>query len=252
MTHMSSIRTLTVPRQVRAALRDQPMLAWLADLSDQILLDAVAQVSFGKGQSLFLRNDPARYVYVVLDGQIGLTSDNAVEDSSQLIELVSPGACLGEEALIDGCHGYSARSYARSRCLAIDLQAVPESVLDVPRLSAMVVKQLLARQSRLFEEIATLKALPPLQRLARLLLPEIGETANSQYRLPWSKSVMADRIGVRRETFSRLIKTLASHGAIIDGNTVTLTDTEALSALAKGEIPGQGPRKAGRRGTGLR
>ena len=52
-------------------------------------------VSLNKGENLFRRGDPAQYGYVLLEGEVRIGDGNAV------FQTVSPGAMIGEMALVD-------------------------------------------------------------------------------------------------------------------------------------------------------
>jgi hypothetical protein len=70
-----------------------------------------------------------------------------------------------------------------------------------------------------------------------LTIPQVTQDERA-VRLPWRKNMMAERIGVRIETFSRLLPPLRDHGAEVDGDWVVISNYAALSSFVSGR-PGE-------------
>ena len=195
-----------------------------ADLGDQ----AIFVVNLNRNQVLFTKGEDSPALFRVISGQVALVG----QDNNRIIELLTSGDVFGEEALFGGDRLFHAKMVRAGQIAVLD----PKKTSNPHQLIQQVLQRVTERRSRLIEEMADLKSLPPLQRLARLLLtlPEVI-AGQPQAQLPWYKVIMAERIGVRPETMSRLLNGLQEHGAQVDGNWVIITDLDALERLGRGD-----------------
>jgi CRP/FNR family transcriptional activator FtrB len=185
-----------------------------------------------KDQILFEEGSPADRLYEVVGGQVALVS----RDSGKVVDLLGPGAVFGEEALCGGGRMFSAKVVCRGRVAMLDPGKVHAADGSLAGLTRFVLVRVVERQSRLVREISSLKSMPPLQRLARLILGLPDFTPDrASIKLPWPKRVIAERLGIRPETFSRLLPGLADHGARISGCWVEIADFRRFESFAKGE-----------------
>jgi len=197
----------------------------LEPVLNQIRGEAVTIAMVKKNQVLFEKGDTTGRMYTVLSGQVALYTP----DNDKVVELLEAGSVFGEEALFGGEHVFSAKALCAGRIIIVD----PQKAGPLEPLTRLALQRLSERQARLAEQITSLKHMPPLQRLARLILlvPEVSGGV-SRVKLPWRKNVISDRIGVRNETFSRLIPNLQEHGASIEGGWIVVTDLNALNRFA--------------------
>ena len=192
---------------------------------------AISVLAVPKDQTLFGKGEAAELLYGIVSGQVGLFT----AEGDRLVEVLDAGHCFGEEALFDGTRQFTARTLVNGRIAVLDPAQISETPGAIENLTRVALKKLTERQARLAEEITSLKTMPPLQRLARLIadLPQVKDGL-AKIRLPWRKKIIADRIGVRTETFSRLLPALAEYGARIDGNWVTILDLTLLTQFVAG------------------
>jgi CRP-like cAMP-binding protein len=71
------------------------------------------------------------------------------------------------------------------------------------------------------------------QRVIGFLLSQGAEDGLGNVTLPAAKAVIASRLNITPETFSRILHDLGAAGLIhVDGKTITVTDWEKLQAYA--------------------
>jgi CRP/FNR family cyclic AMP-dependent transcriptional regulator len=101
-------------------------------------------VSLPSGRVLFREGDPGRLMYVLLEGTASVLVGTAP------VELASPGALLGEMALIDRSPR-SATALARSACrfLSMDRRQFDLLVRETPAFGRHVMKVMAARLRRM-------------------------------------------------------------------------------------------------------
>lgn len=103
------------------------------------------------------------------------------------------------------------------------------------RFALGVARELAERLLGLVAELRSTEQESGLQRLAHYL-ESLPEDATGVARLPATKTTIAARLGVKKETLSRLLHTLAQRGIIeVRGREVAVLDRNALAALASDE-----------------
>jgi len=195
--------------------------------ADRLVNGSVIVKSVKRGQVLYKKGDPSDRVYYIIGGQVILT----VPESGKIAEILESGALFGEEALFGGNRTLTATVAAAGKIVFLD----PDKIKARADLTNLALRHLSERRERLVDEISCLKFMPPLQRLARLILslPQVSQGEN-KIKLPWRKKVMAERIGVRNETFSRLLPGLKENGAVLQGGWLIVTDFNALNRFVSG------------------
>ena len=89
---------------------------------------------------------------------------------------------------------------------------------------------------RLIQQIEQLTARTSAQRLAGFLATlAAGASEPVRLQLPVDKVLIAGRLGMQPETFSRAIARLRDHGVTVDGQDVSIADLKRLQQVAEGE-----------------
>jgi CRP-like cAMP-binding protein len=107
-----------------------------------------------------------------------------------------------------------------------------------PALSLRMAALLAERMLMLLGEIEASELRPAAERLAAYLLaltrPVAGAALSA--RLPATKTLVASRLGMKKETLSRLLHDLASRRLIaVSQREIAILDADSLRALARGE-----------------
>jgi CRP-like cAMP-binding protein len=157
-------------------------------------------------------------------------------EQRRLIRLVSAGETFGKAtALLGSPSSYDAVALADSKLIVIPSTAVMALMQrEVPFARAMVTA--LARSNaRLLGELEAATLQRSVQRLAGDLdsLAD-GSTGDCTVRLPVSKTVVAARLGVKKETLSRLLRELADDGVIaVAQRNIAILDRARLAQVAR-------------------
>jgi CRP-like cAMP-binding protein len=204
----------------------------LDDLSHRCYRRQVA-----KGQFVFYRGDPCSGFYGVCRGMVQLSMSNA-EGAQKVVEIIGANETFAEAALFLG-NPYPVDAIALTAC---ELVKVPAAVFDdMLAADARFARSLLASMAiRLHTRVSdiemyTLRSAS--QRVAAFLVDELGGGTPpgqpAQVLLRPAKHVLASRLGLTPETFSRVIRSLADQGLIVvDGRRLTVPDPGALGELA--------------------
>lgn len=184
------------------------------------------------GERLCDQGAPAEALMVVREGYVKTFVPGRTRKDEQAIDVVGPGAVIGEVAATGvGVHPVSAVALD-----AVTVLAVPGEVLHTALARNYdVVLSLLGGVSGglrgLLSQVTELKMKSTAERLAMFLVqisPE--EEGSARIPLPYSKRVVAEKLGMTPETLSRSLAKLAAVGVSTCGR--DLICVEAMEALA--------------------
>jgi CRP-like cAMP-binding protein len=215
-------------------LKTAPLLAGLShDQLDRVSRHAV-RVVLGAEQLLFSQGDPAERFYLVLKGQIQLfrLSPGGAE---KVIELVSPGQTFAEALMFLNAPRYPvcAGALAASELLSLDARDFSQMLRESVDTCFLMLGSLSQRLRGLIGEIDNLTMHTASSRVARYLLAKVPPERQS-LKLDVRKGVLASRLSIQPETFSRVMKELAGRGIIeVHGAQVTILDRAVLGEVAE-------------------
>ncbi len=210
-----------------ASLNNCPLFSGLGEPVLRELAQASAHVQLHKDQSLWRPGDIATKCYIVTSGLLKRTA-LSYAGSERVLDLLMPDDCLGASELLAGQpYGTLAVAVRPSSLLAINGEIFHSILAKTPAVGERLGKWLAKLQLHWEEETAAQHSRPSSERVLNFLLqrvqgalPTTGETT---LRLPASKQLLAARIGITPETFSRSLRELGDAGlAIAHGNVVHL------------------------------
>src|SRR3989338_5532053 len=214
-------------------VRDLPLLANASEES----LSLIGQGGFlqwtPKGAELVAEGEVNDFLYILLDGSVGLEGTWGDRDSSlaalrPLSSFVLASVVLEAPALM------TARTLARSQLLMIPGELFRRVIREDQGVSMAGIEELSGCYSGLVRTIKSHKLRAPLVRLANsLLVQQRRQGGGSVLRLPLQKRMLASLLGMTPENLSRSFAALAEHGVKVDGPLVTITRPAVLARLAK-------------------
>lgn len=227
------LRTGITPDDLRCLGRI-PLFAGLAPDDIRKLLATSSVRRYPDQSTLFVEGDPAERFFINMDGWVKLY--RLCEDGHEVvISVVSPGESFAEAAVFDS-HIYpvSAVAITDIRLLLVDAESM------VRELEANIdfTLNILGAMSRQMRNNITLlhqlSAMSSVERLAEFLLGLCGITeGKAQIKLPLDKSLIAARLGMQPETFSRALSKLKGAGVRNSGSDVIIEDVGELRKLIK-------------------
>jgi CRP-like cAMP-binding protein len=154
----------------------------------------------------------------------------------RVVRLVGAGETFGEAtALLGRTAGFEAMAVTACRLVIVPSAAVFGLIDCEPRGSRQVLFTLARRNLELLEEIECASTQRSSQRLAVYLgsLAESGKGNDAcTVRLPASKTLIASRLDMKKETLSRLLRMLVGQGLIeVNGANITLLDRALLAGV---------------------
>lgn len=203
-------------------------------LDDGEFLEAVAHVKpmqLSSGQHLFSQGDPADAFYWVAEGMVRLFRASPQGDE-KVIDLIGPNRFFAEAVLfMGGRFPVNCAAQTATRLIAFDGRVFKEWLAVDTNRCFRLLAAMSARMHKLVNEIDRLTLLKGADRLLQYLLDHADpdETGRQKVDLEVPKQVIASRIGVKPETFSRLLHKLTDLGYIeVVGNSLYIRDGDKL------------------------
>lgn len=187
--------------------------------------------TLGRGELLFSRGTPSTGFYVVVSGTVQLSMANA-DGVVKVVEIVRPGQSFGEAVLFVH-QPYPVDAVALEPAALVE---VPGEVLDElldadPALARAMISALSARLHSLVRDIEMLTLRSAAQRVVGFLVGELPPktTGPQRLRLTSPARVLASRLGMSPETFSRVLRELQDEGLVVKrGRELTIADPADL------------------------
>jgi CRP-like cAMP-binding protein len=203
-------------------------------LEDDEFLEAILHaktITLNPGQHLFSQGDVAEAFYWVAEGVIRLFRASPQGDE-KVIDLIGPNRFFAEAVLFMGSrYPINASAQSTARLVAFDGRSFREWLARDPERCFRLLAAMSARMHKLVNDIDRLTLMKGADRLLQYLLDhsDPDETGRHKVELEAPKQVIASRIGVKPETFSRLLHKLTDLGCVeVEGNILYIRDPEAM------------------------
>ena len=217
--------------KTRAFLANLPMFSEMGEAELDRIAAATVPLYFEKGQSIVQCGDPCTGFHLVVYGQVKLafTSPQGVE---KVVEIIRPGQSFGEALMfLEKPYVVFAEALADSLLLHVAKHAVFEELGPNPFPRRMIAG-LARRLHGLVRDVEAYTLRSGQERILGYLLAELPEDAASgpaEVLLTPGKSVLASRLNMTPEHFSRILHELADDGLIeVDGRVIRVPDVARL------------------------
>jgi len=212
---------------VDALLAHVPIFVGLDASRRAPMAQTCRELHVAKHRFAFRRGDAAGGLYVVAAGHIKLSIPSP-GGNEKVLDFFGPGQAFGESGMfLDRPYMVDAQALEDSLLVCIDRQDIYAALEQNPSFSRYMLMNLARRMDSLVQDIEAVNLQSAAQRLACYLLRQPRE--GNCTRFPFSKSVVASKLGLSPETLSRLLHQLSSAGLIsVRGRAVTIHQLEAL------------------------
>lgn len=213
-------------------LRRHLLFSSLDDMQLSRVLETATTMQLAEGEHLFMQQQPARFFYLLKSGQIKLyrLSQGGEE---KVIELINPGQTFAEAVMfMHGCaYPVNAQAVIASDLIGVDM-AVFRSLLEQSASTCLkILGHMSMRLHGAIQEIDQLTLQNARMRVIQFLLRELPEGQGEALSicLETPKSVLASRLSVRPETFSRILQQLSQEGLLrVSGKQIEILDKVQL------------------------
>lgn len=187
---------------------------------------------YDKGALLFQQGDPASAFFVVLEGWVKIARITP-EGSEAVVGVFRRGETFAEASMfLGGRYPANAEVVAPSRLLKIDGEVLRRKIRENPDLALCMLASASHHLKFLVEQIEQIKLLSAPQRIADFLVQQCRVRHGAcVVELPYEKALIASRLGMKPESFSRAIAKLRGLGVTVDHGLVAIADVGALIAF---------------------
>ena len=190
---------------------------------------ATTELQVARGTVIFRRGDACHGFHTVLFGQVKL-SFSSKQGDEKIVEIIGPGQSFGEALMfMERPYIVNAQALADCALLHIDSQAVFDELDRNPRFARRMLAGLSRRLHGLIGDVEAYSLRSGSQRVIGYLLKEDRCDNGTRITLPVSKKMLASRLNLTPEHFSRVLHDLVGAGMVsVDRRDVTILDIEAL------------------------
>lgn len=194
------------------------------------------EIRLRDGQLFFQSGDPATHFYLVLQGQIKLTR-LSTQGQEKVIEIITPGQTFAEALMFgeDPAYPVNASAIGDTRLLSFESAAFLEILRGSIDTCFRLMGDMSHRLKKLIHEIDELTLQSASCRVASFLWKRWQDRIEgvNSVELQAPKGVIASRLSVTPETFSRILHNFSHQGLIqVDGSRVEVLDEKGLLEFA--------------------
>jgi CRP-like cAMP-binding protein len=214
-------------------LRNLPLFRELDMCELEALGAATKEQRVPAGTVLFRRDDPCDGFYVIVVGRVKLAL-LAPAGAEKVVEILGPGQSFGEPVMFLGKpHMLYAEALVDSLLLFIRNSVILGAIERNPKLARRMLDEMSLRLYRLVADIEAYSLKSATERVTGYLLASLPDSAGqggpADVLLAASKSVLASRLNITREHFSRILHELSQAGLIrVSGRSIRILDPAGL------------------------
>lgn len=187
-----------------------------------------------KGTLLFQQGEPANSFFVILEGWVKLFRSTP-EGTETVVGVFRRGETFAEAAIfLEGRYPVSAETATSSRLLAINGEVLRRRIIERPQLALSMLASASYHLKGLVDQIEQIKSLSAAQRIADFLVRLAPVTDGPcLIELPYEKSLIAQRLGMKPESLSRSLAKLRPLGISVDRENVSVADVGVLARFVE-------------------
>ena len=214
-------------------LKRMPLFNDMSEEELAAIAEGTSERHVARGDVIFQRGDPCTGFHLVIYGQVKLTAGSA-SGAEKIIELIGPGHSFGEAIMfMEKPYFVSATALADTLLLHVTSAAVFAGIEHDPRFARKMLAGLSRRMHGLVSDLASYALRSGTQRVIGFLLQDEATGEGEELVLPVSKAVVASRLNLTPEHFSRILSDLGAHGLIsVQGRHVTILNIDGLREYA--------------------
>jgi len=186
-----------------------------------------------KGKVLFLHGDPAEYFYIVKSGWVKLFRET-LDGAQSISDILPAGSIFGETALFENdTHPYSAEIIEPSEIMSVPIKFLKDELESNNAFTLKMLSYMARHRRRQDIEIEHRAIQNASQRIGCFLLRLVKKDHEGTIiiHLPYDKTLIASRLGMQPETFSRALSKLKEKTGIrIKGATIEFDTLEQLTS----------------------
>jgi CRP-like cAMP-binding protein len=215
----------------REFLKRLPLFADLSPEELTLVAAGTTEHHIPRGSAVFQRGDPCVGFHMVIFGQVKLSFTSS-QGNEKIVEIIGPGHSFGE-ALMFMEKPYIVTAHAVSDCMLLHISknTVFAELARNPQFARRMLAGMSRRLHGLISDVEAYSLRSGSQRIIGYLLKDDDATDGSEITLAVSKKLLASRLNLTPEYFSRVLHELADQGMIaVNGRQIRILDSARLRA----------------------
>lgn len=224
-----------------ATLRRVPMFRDLDETAAARILLGARPRRWEKGLTIVEQGAPLDRFYVVLEGWVKLYRPTP-SGGEAVVALMTAGESFAEAvSFLGGRCPVSVDAVTDVRLLAIENAALRRAIEEDGPIALALLASIAHQGERLADQVDRMKAMTAPRRVADFLVScaeaerTSEETDRVAFTLPLEKGLIAARLGMTPESFSRALARLRPRGVTVDRADVRIASLERLADWVEGD-----------------
>jgi CRP-like cAMP-binding protein len=219
-------------QRIRDLLAQTPLFSELPVEELDPLVRGTHKIRARRAEVIFRRGDPCVGFYVVVFGQVKLMHVSAA-GVERVVRLIGAGDSFGEALMfLQKDHIITAEALCDTLLLHVPREALFERLDRDPPLARRMLASLSRRLFMLMGDVSAYTMRSGQQRLIGYLFREARGRFGEPFRIEVTKGVIASRLNLTPEHFSRMLRELSERNLIrVRGREFTILDPEGLQAF---------------------
>lgn len=200
----------------------------------ELLSNSAERVSYKKSSIILAQHQSSAVFLYLINGWIKLYKESA-EGAEIVVDILSQENYCGESFLFEEKteEVYTAQSISDVDIITVPIQFLKQLMLEDHSLSLSFLQAALQKQQQLNMQLEHLSIQTAAQRIGCFILRSCDNPISEEsvtLQLPYDKLILASRLGMRPETFSRALGALSEQCDLrIDGENICIPKISNLS-----------------------
>lgn len=228
---------MTAPTQADLAVAaDIPVFSGLTPQALDILLAQARVINLRPNSMLFRQGEPATSFFIIIEGWIKLFRVTPAGDEA-VLNVFGKGQSFAEAVtFIGGRYPAMASAVAHARVMMISGDHVTDCIRRMPEIAIAMIASTSQHLHLMVSRIEQLTAQSGLQRVADFLVSLAAcSKGPCTIALPYDKSLIAGKLGLKPESLSRVFAKLRAVGVEVHASEVQVRDVAMLRSLVASE-----------------
>jgi CRP-like cAMP-binding protein len=222
--------------KVHAFLANLPLFKEGSAEEIERIAQGTRSVHASRGETLFHKGDTPEGFYLVVYGQVKLAFISP-QGADKVVEIIGPGMSFGEAVMfLEMPHVVYAQTLADSLLLHVSKTVVFNELEHNANFARKMLGGLSRRLHGIITDVEAYCMHSGAQRVIGYLLRDAEQAqgnAQADVMLPTNKGVIASRLNLTPQHFSRILHDLTQAGLVtVDGRTIHIADVDRLRAVS--------------------
>ena len=216
---------------IEALLANVPLFNGLEPPEIARIARGTREINAARGDILFNKGDTSTGFHLIVYGQVKLAFTSA-QGGEKVVDIIGKGQTFGEAVMfMEKPYMVFAQALVDSQLLHISKSVILDELEKDPKLGRKMIAGLSTRLHHLITDVESYSLHSGRQRIIGYLLRDNLDSNDTSITvtLPTSKGIIASRLNLTQEHFSRILHELSENGLIVvKGRKITIPDVDKL------------------------